>query len=62
MSDKFDPAPVDKHAVASKAAVQADKKHKDLDKGSRRHFPASDPVSKTQPKPSRIDARYPMSR
>jgi hypothetical protein len=53
MSDKFDPAPVDKHAVDPKAAGQADKKQKDLDKDLEGTFPASDPVSETQPKPSK---------
>lgn len=53
MSDKFDPAPTDKHAVDPKEAVKADKKHKDLEKGLEDTFPASDPVSETQPKPSK---------
>lgn len=53
MSEKFDPAPTDKYAVAPKAAIQADKKHKDLEKGLEDTFPASDPVSETQPKPSK---------
>jgi len=53
MSAKFDPAPVDKNAVAPKDAVLADEKHQDLEKGLEDTFPASDPVSETQPKPSR---------
>jgi hypothetical protein len=53
MSAKFDPAPVDKNAVAPKDAVLADEKQEDLEKGVEDTFPASDPVSATQPKPSR---------
>jgi hypothetical protein len=48
---KFDPAPVDKHADDPKQAARADKtKHEKLDKGLEDTFPASDPVSETQPK------------
>jgi hypothetical protein len=50
---KFDPGPIDKHAVDPKKAVEADRKHKDLEKGLEDTFPASDPVSETQPKPSK---------
>jgi hypothetical protein len=53
MPEKFDPAPHDKHAEAPKGAVTADKKHKKLEKGLEDTFPASDPVSETQPKPSK---------
>lgn len=53
MSAKFDPAPNDKHAVDPKAAVRADKRHNELEKGLEDTFPASDPVSETQPKPSK---------
>lgn len=53
MSKEFDPAPRDKHADDPKQAVQADKKHKKLEKGLEDTFPASDPVSETQPKPSK---------
>lgn len=53
MADKFDPAPHDKHAVDPKKAIQADKKHKDLEESLEGTFPASDPVSETQPKPTK---------
>jgi hypothetical protein len=53
MSAKFDPAPTDKHAADPKKAAEADKKHKELEKGLEDTFPASDPVSETQPKPSK---------
>jgi hypothetical protein len=55
MSKEFDPAPHDKHAEDPKRAVEADKKHKKLEDGLEDTFPASDPVSETQPKPSRTD-------
>ena len=53
MSDKFDPAPADKHAIDPKKAIEADQRHKDLNKGLEDTFLASDPVSQTQPKPSK---------
>jgi hypothetical protein len=53
MSNEFNPAPHDKHAHDPKKAVQADKEHKKLEKGLEDTFPASDPVSETQPKPSK---------
>jgi hypothetical protein len=53
MSKEFNPAPHDKHADDPKKAVQADKQHKKLEKGLEDTFPASDPVSETQPKPSK---------
>jgi hypothetical protein len=53
MSKEFNPAPHDKHADDPKQAVQADKQHKKLEKGLEDTFPASDPVSETQPKPSK---------
>lgn len=53
MPKEFNPAPHDKHAVDPKQAVQADKQHKKLEKGLEDTFPASDSVSKTQPKPSK---------
>ena len=47
---KFDPAPHDKHAADPKEAQKADKEmHDKLDKGLDGTFPASDPVSSTQP-------------
>ncbi|MBR1237899.1 MULTISPECIES: hypothetical protein [unclassified Bradyrhizobium] len=53
MSKEFNPAPHDKHADDPKQAVQADKKQRKLEKGLEDTFPASDPVSETQPKPSK---------
>ena len=53
MSGKFDPSPKDKHAADPKKAVEADKKHKKLEEGLEETFPASDPMSETQPKPSK---------
>jgi hypothetical protein len=51
MAEKFDPAPHDKHAEDPKKAVKADKEmHSRLEKGLEDTFPASDPVSITQPK------------
>jgi hypothetical protein len=53
MSKGFNPAPRDKHADDPKRAVETDKKHKKLEEGLEDTFPASDPVSETQPKPSK---------
>jgi hypothetical protein len=54
MADKFDPAPHDKHATKPKDAVSADKDmHRKLDEGLVDSFPASDPASAVQPKPSK---------
>jgi hypothetical protein len=50
MAEKFDPAPHDKHADDPHEAARLDrdtKKH--LDTGLRDTFPASDPVSASQP-------------
>ena len=52
MSKEFNPAPHDKHAEDPKKALEADKKQTKLEKGLEDTFPASDPVSETQPKPS----------
>ncbi len=53
MPEKFDPAPIDKHAADPKEAAKADKAiHNELQKGLKDSFPASDPVSATQPAPS----------
>ncbi|MGZ5739218.1 MAG: hypothetical protein ACXWIS_25320 [Burkholderiales bacterium] len=57
MAEKFDPAPLDKHAADPKAAMRADRKVDEQLKagivgGS---FPASDPPSATQPSPSKYD-------
>jgi hypothetical protein len=57
MADKFKPAPIDKHAANPKEAAKADKAtHNDLQKGLKDSFPASDPVSATQPAPSKQDS------
>jgi hypothetical protein len=50
MAEKFDPAPYDKHAVNPKEAARADRQmREDLKSGLVGTFPASDPVSATQP-------------
>ena len=57
MSDKFNPAPVDKHAANPKEAAKADRTtHAELQKGLKGTFPASDPISATQPAPSKHDS------
>lgn len=53
MSKKFDPAPTDKLAVDPKKAIEADEKFSELEQSLEDTFPASDPVSETQPKPSK---------
>ena len=54
--DKFNPAPTDKHAEDPRQAIKADKEtHKELEKGLKGTFPASDPVSATQPAKSKPD-------
>jgi hypothetical protein len=53
MKKKFDPAPVDKLAEDPKQAIKADLKSTELDEGLEETFPASDPVSATEPKPSK---------
>ena len=56
MAEKFDPAPHDKHAVDVKEAARADRKaHEELKRGLKDTFPASDPVSATQPDKSKHD-------
>ena len=56
MADKFDPAPYDKHAADPKKAREADKQmHNKLEEGLKDTFPASDPVSATQPEKSPAD-------
>jgi hypothetical protein len=56
-SDKFNPAPLDKHAADPKEAAKADKAtHNKLQKGLKESFPASDPISATQPAPSKHDS------
>jgi hypothetical protein len=50
MAEKFDPAPYDKHADDPHAAQLADAEmHARLEAGLIDSFPASDPVSATQP-------------
>lgn len=57
MSEKFDPAPFDKHAVPQKEASRLDREaSNNLRKGLEDTFPASDPVSATQPAPSKHDS------
>jgi hypothetical protein len=50
MTKKFDPAPKDKHAIPPEDATKADKSKTNLEVGLQDSFPASDPVSETQPK------------
>jgi hypothetical protein len=60
MTEKFDPAPHDKHAVGAKDAARADHaKHEELKTGLEDSFPASDPVSATQPAKSEQDQDKP---
>ncbi|MGX9391865.1 hypothetical protein ACWX0K_00225 [Nitrobacteraceae bacterium UC4446_H13] len=57
MTEKFDPAPFDKHAVPQKEASRLDREaSNNLRKGLEDSFPASDPVSVTQPAPSKHDS------
>lgn len=57
MAEKFDPAPKDKHASDPKRDVRSDKaKDDELEKGLKDSFPASDPVSSTQPSKATPDA------
>ena len=56
MAEKFNPAPHDKHAADPHEAMLADREiHEKLEKGLVGSFPASDPVSATQPAPSKAD-------
>ena len=57
MAEKFDPAPHDKYAVGVKEAARADRKaSEELKTGLKDTFPASDPVSATQPDRSKHDS------
>lgn len=57
MSKSFDPSPLDKHADNQSEATKADKEHSDrVDRGLEGSFPASDPVSASQPAKSKPDA------
>ena len=54
MTEKFNPAPHDKHAADPRKAASADRDiHGKLEAGLIDSFPASDPVSAAQPSPSR---------
>jgi hypothetical protein len=59
MTETFEPAPFDKHAADPKEARKrdaiVDQELKDGVVGG--SFPASDPISATQPSPSRFDAK-----
>jgi hypothetical protein len=56
MAEKFDPTRHDVHAEDPKEAIKADKEmHERLEKGLEGTFPASDPVSATQPCKSKSD-------
>lgn len=58
LAEKFDPAPHDKYAEDPREAIKADRDtHAQLEKGLMDTFPASDPVSATQPAKSQPDAR-----
>ena len=52
MNQKFDPAPLNEHAAGTEKAAK-EKKHNRLEEGLEDSFPASDPPSATQPKPSK---------
>jgi hypothetical protein len=57
MTEKFDPAPRDKYAVGAKEAARDDRNaHGQLETGLQDTFPASDPVSATQPERSKHDS------
>jgi hypothetical protein len=56
MAEKFNPAAHDKHADKPRDALLADREmHEKLEAGLVGSFPASDPVSATQPAPSKHD-------
>jgi hypothetical protein len=56
MAEKFNPAAHDKHAENPREAALADQEmHARLEAGLVDSFPASDPVSATQPSPSKHD-------
>ena len=56
MVEKFDPAPIDKNAAYPQEVAAVDlEKHAKLEAGLIDTFPASDPVSATQPAPSKHD-------
>ena len=56
MAEKFNPAARDRHAADPVEAALADRTiHENLESGLMDSFPASDPVSATQPAPSKHD-------
>ena len=56
MAEKFDPTRHDVHAENPMEAIKADNEmHERLEKGLEGTFPASDPVSATQPCKSKSD-------
>ena len=56
LTEKFNPAAHDKHADDPKEALRADREtHAKLEAGLVDTFPASDPVSATQPAKSKPD-------
>jgi hypothetical protein len=56
LAKKFDPAARDKHAADPQEALKADREiHAKLEAGLMDTFPASDPVSATQPAKSKPD-------
>jgi hypothetical protein len=56
MAETFNPAAHDKHAAHPREALLADQEtHAKLEAGLMDSFPASDPVSATQPAPSKHD-------
>jgi hypothetical protein len=57
LDKKFDPAAHDKHAENPREAMAANREiHAKLEAGLMDSFPASDPVSATQPAPSKHDS------
>jgi hypothetical protein len=56
MPEKFNPAPLDKYAVDPKQAVRSDKDRSKLDQGLEDTFPASDPLSSSEPFESKPDS------
>ncbi len=56
MPEKFNPAPIDKHADDPKQAAKRDERQQELDKDLEGTFPASDPISVSQPSKPRTNA------
>ena len=58
MNERFDPAPFDKYAQTPEEAARLDRQTKsELKAGLVGTFPASDPVSVTQPRPGKNPPR-----